>query len=813
MKKLLLSILLVISGIIYGQINPPTNLTADLNDETGEVELNWQMGTGDGFYEDFEDGLADNWEPVTGDWEISGGNYNCSNDIYRVCSSYYDNEFSNYVYEVKLRQTSGTFYSGVGLFFNGDPTSINEYGNWNNGYGLRYRADGQWALYVFVSGELSFIRSWGYSSSLNQGINSWNTIQLFYSNGFIDICFNNGYQYTYYDDSITSGFVGLGLSDNNSSGSAEYEYATLTSLPIDYQFREVRQTESKKTYSFDKGSYPDNSYLRNNVDRISALRSIFNTQNNYYSNTENREFQFFIIYRNGLIVAATTDTLYTEILPDFGTYEYEVTALYDEGQSIPAGPVTVEWLCLPEIDVSATSINETIQIGETSTQYLTISNNGDCDLTVNIAVFNDITLIETNELENRYQFTESDIGKFIDEIEITSDNLNVMNTKKTITPRSMGDVIHQIFIPYQISTSAGLTFDGAYLWLVEEPEGMAYQLNPTDGTIVSSIQLPSYGIPCSDAYGIAWDGTFLWHSDYGEEIIYKLDPLYGSILESFSFGRITGLTWDGNYLWGSSATIQMIYQIDVSTGLEVNSFLSPSIHGVGLAYAGEFLWASDYYSSIIYKLNPVDGTVIDSFYGPEAGHKGIAFDGQYLWAGGESNNYIYQIDIEQEGSFDWLSVFPDASNIPPNSTVDVELTFDATDLESGIYEVNLLIYSNDPNQPLIIVPVSLTVTEDNYSYENEVISIKHQLSNYPNPFNPTTTISFSTPEESNVELTIFDIKGQKIKTLVNSNLDDGNHTVIWIGDDDNGKPVSTGVYFYRLKSGKFEQTKKMLLIK
>ena len=85
---------------------------------------------------------------------------------------------------------------------------------------------------------------------------------------------------------------------------------------------------------------------------------------------------------------------------------------------------------------------------------------------------------------------------------------------------------------------------------------------------------------------------------------------------------------------------------------------------------------------------------------------------------------------------------------------------------------------------------------------------------YPNPFNPTTLISFSIPEESNIELTIFNIKGQKIKTLVNSNLEQGNHSIIWSGNDKLNKPVSSGVYFYKLNvNGRTEATKKMLLLK
>ena len=85
--------------------------------------------------------------------------------------------------------------------------------------------------------------------------------------------------------------------------------------------------------------------------------------------------------------------------------------------------------------------------------------------------------------------------------------------------------------------------------------------------------------------------------------------------------------------------------------------------------------------------------------------------------------------------------------------------------------------------------------------------------NYPNPFNPTTTIDFSIQLDSEVELTIYNIKGQKVKQLVSDQLSVGQHTVIWNGTDNNGKSVSSGIYFYKLKTGNYEKTKRMVLLK
>jgi len=87
-------------------------------------------------------------------------------------------------------------------------------------------------------------------------------------------------------------------------------------------------------------------------------------------------------------------------------------------------------------------------------------------------------------------------------------------------------------------------------------------------------------------------------------------------------------------------------------------------------------------------------------------------------------------------------------------------------------------------------------------------------SNYPNPFNPSTTIEFSVTQNSDfVNLEVYNIKGQKVKTLYSGRAEEGRHTVTWNGDDENDAAVSSGIYFYKLKTGDQELTHKMLLLK
>ncbi len=85
--------------------------------------------------------------------------------------------------------------------------------------------------------------------------------------------------------------------------------------------------------------------------------------------------------------------------------------------------------------------------------------------------------------------------------------------------------------------------------------------------------------------------------------------------------------------------------------------------------------------------------------------------------------------------------------------------------------------------------------------------------NYPNPFNSNTTIMFEIPEAANVEITIYDILGRRVTTLIDEKMSAGSHSRIWNGTNQAGQTISSGVYFYLLRSGDHSSAKKMLLLK
>ena len=85
--------------------------------------------------------------------------------------------------------------------------------------------------------------------------------------------------------------------------------------------------------------------------------------------------------------------------------------------------------------------------------------------------------------------------------------------------------------------------------------------------------------------------------------------------------------------------------------------------------------------------------------------------------------------------------------------------------------------------------------------------------NYPNPFNPSTTIGFFMPEEGRVTLTVLDVQGKRVRALIGGTREAGRHLVPWDGRNDEGQPVGSGIYYYRLSAGKKVYTKKLVVLR
>lgn len=108
---------------------------------------------------------------------------------------------------------------------------------------------------------------------------------------------------------------------------------------------------------------------------------------------------------------------------------------------------------------------------------------------------------------------------------------------------------------------------------------------------------------------------------------------------------------------------------------------------------------------------------------------------------------------------------------------------------------NRVLHQNDPETMSLIAP------------------IPQIQRNYPNPFNPSTTIEFSIPETGRVRVSVYNIKGQKVKDLLNTEMTRGTHRLVWDGKDANSRNVASGIYFIKLESGGKTSIRKAMLMK
>ncbi len=160
---------------------------------------------------------------------------------------------------------------------------------------------------------------------------------------------------------------------------------------------------------------------------------------------------------------------------------------------------------------------------------------------------------------------------------------------------------------------------------------------------------------------------------------------------------------------------------------------------------------------------------------------------------------------------DWHEESYDLSMYPVGTRVDLRLRFSSDDVDyaEGVYIDD--VSSNCP------IDTTTTSIGDGEGREIPLPKVLALSQNYPNPFNPSTTISFEIPgnrgERHHASLVIYDIRGRRLRTLIDSDLEPGRYDVAWNGRDEQGESVSSGIYLYRLRSGGKAFTRKMIVLK
>ena len=223
------------------------------------------------------------------------------------------------------------------------------------------------------------------------------------------------------------------------------------------------------------------------------------------------------------------------------------------------------------------------------------------------------------------------------------------------------------------------------------------------------------------------------------------------------------------------------------TSINNSIFYNPDING-----PNEISGANEIYNTLIFKATPMEG----GWYYPQAVESLLAVSPEFV------------------GMFD--------ETITPDMPEYYQLHETSPCIDSGMEDVSHLgLPAMDlaGNQRIWNNRIDMGAfefgSEPYVSIKDPIVPpvLGFHLTNYPNPFNPSTTISFTLSHSENITLNIYNIKGQLVRTLLNDKKEAGRYSIIWDGVDEKKNNVSSGIYFYRLETSCKTETKKMLLMK
>ena len=173
---------------------------------------------------------------------------------------------------------------------------------------------------------------------------------------------------------------------------------------------------------------------------------------------------------------------------------------------------------------------------------------------------------------------------------------------------------------------------------------------------------------------------------------------------------------------------------------------------------------------------------------------------------------FYDLQYQKATSDSWISV---AIRIPANHPIK---TYSIGGLQNDVaHNVRVRVHNLNPDPELSLsawTTATATPTEDAAAKQVASVAASFELAAaYPNPFNPSTTIGYALPQAADVRLDIYNVMGQRVRTLVAAHQLAGYYAVEWKATDDSGHTLSSGVYFYRLQAGAFRATKRLLLMR
>ena len=337
-----------------------------------------------------------------------------------------------------------------------------------------------------------------------------------------------------------------------------------------------------------------------------------------------------------------------------------------------------------------------------------------------------------------------------------------------------------------------LAFDGEFVYAGQNTTTIA-KINPATRTQVGTITSPvavrhiSYD-PVRNGFWVGnWDTPITCINASGGTIATLTNTLtakYGSAYDPYTQGGPYLWVWDQGPGGGNP---QLVHQFNLNTltATGVTFDITSVITTGGAAAIAGGLFITD-------KLVSGKATMVGVLQGQP----------DRLWG----------LELATLG-LPWADVTPTSGTIAPNDSTEFKVYWYNKNFDPGVYNGYLRIETNEPTEAISWMRLNLTIPLG--IGEQSALTPKsyalHQ--NYPNPFNPTTTIKYDLKEGGKVTLKIYNILGQEVRTLVNKNETAGFKSVVWDGKDNAGNLVSSGLYIYRLETGKFVKSRKMMLLK
>ncbi|NQT35101.1 T9SS type A sorting domain-containing protein [bacterium] len=446
-------------------------------------------------------------------------------------------------------------------------------------------------------------------------------------------------------------------------------------------------------------------------------------------------------------------------------------------------------------------------------------------------------------LHGQFEVSEDDIHVVINEGETTDIELIISNQGNgTLTwmvdnrPPGGGGEAWDLRHSYQISEITGdsriegAVFTEDYFYVSganqsdnDDGVNLIYKIN-RDGELIDTME--QVGDSRNGMKDLAWDGELIWGS--GERNIMSFTP-NGEPVDSWNgpYNSNQALAWDceRELLWIASITGNFICGYD-SDGNLIREIDRHELRIYGLAnwsddpdgYSLYVIYSIEGSGMFVSKINPDTDQIefVRELVHEDDGRPGGAFiSNQY-----DDYSWVF-VDIANNGSDDridlwhlstnlsWIQIDPEAGELAPEESQGISILMDVNEFQPDTLEWDL-VFTHDGSGGETIVHITLVIRPINdVKHNSETVASQFSIiSIYPNPFNSSSTITYSLPVADQITVRLYDIHGRQVLTLIDQNRPAGEHNLTL-----NGSDLSAGIYLCRFKFGKQILVRKIILIK